>query len=297
MRKIQHDLNKEKRLVNLLGYSLIGPNASNRWTIMDKNQNQVGFIQYKKIYGGNKKKGYSKIFGYHTYIDSLTISYNFIRENNDVDGNVINNTDYNYSFDIKRENQDIDHVIMNIGKYPSLNIYSKKYGNINFNIDYQGLYLNFKSKTDNYNIEEILVYKNMDTGHHDNKEYVYQIRYCKKSLELSDDNPKGRTSREISGTQCYYDENKLKISEKAWINGKLRTDRESNVKGTIEELASKHQMGIDCFNHFRFLVNQIIPFNEEIISLLVSNDTVQQYNLSMFFPDYENKAIKKQKIK
>ena len=64
MSKIQHNLEYEKRLIELLGYSLVGPNSSNRFFIVDENQNEVGYIQYKKLYSGNLKKGYSKIFGY-----------------------------------------------------------------------------------------------------------------------------------------------------------------------------------------------------------------------------------------
>lgn len=287
---MEHNLEKEKRLVELLGYSMVGPDGSNRWLIVDENQNKVGYIQYKKLYNGNRKKGYAKIFGYHTFIDSPIINCEFSRELNDINGNILDSTDGSYSFDIKRENQETDHVEMNIGDYPTLTIWSKIYGFINFNIHYQGhegLFLNFKSKTDNFNIEEVLIYKNIINEYHD-QEYVYQIGYCNKDHELSDDNSIGRTTREISGTQnTYYNDNQLRISEKTWVGGKLRTKRNSVVEGTVEEMAIKHQMGIDCFSYFRFLVNQIIPFKEEVISTMISYDDVQQHNLSIFFPDYE----------
>ena len=52
--------------MELLGYNLIGPNGSNCWIIVDENQQQVGYIQYKKLYGGNTKKGHPKEFGYVT---------------------------------------------------------------------------------------------------------------------------------------------------------------------------------------------------------------------------------------
>lgn len=284
---MQHNLEKEIRLVELLGYNIVGPDGSNRWLIVDEEQNKVGFIQYKKLYNGNPKKGYTTVFGYQTFIDSPNISCDFSRQLNDKNGNILDSTDGNYSFDIKRNSQESDHVEMNIKDYPSLTVWSKEYGYINFHVNYQGLYLNFKSKTDNFNIEEVLVYNNNDNEYADNKEYVYQVRYCKKGSELSDDNPKGRTTREISGTQHYYDENQLRISEKTWVDGKLRTKRDSVVEGTVEEMAVKHQMGIDCFKHFRFLINNIIPFNEDVISVIVSNDEVRQSNLSIFFPDYE----------
>lgn len=285
---IQHNLEKEKRLIELLEYHLIGPDSSNRWLIVDENQNQVGYIQYKKLHNGNSKKGYDKVFGYQTFIDSSNIVCEFSRPLNDKYGNVLDSIDGNYSFDIKRDNQETDHVEINIGDYPSLlTMWSKKYGFICFKVDFQGLYLNFKSKTDSFNVEEVLIYNNSDNKYYDNKEYVYQIRYCNKDHELFDDNFIGTTIREISGTQNYYDKNKIRISEKTWIDGILKTERFSDVDGTVEEMATKHQMGIDCFNHFRFLINQIIPFNEDIISVIVSDDKVKQANLSMFLPDYE----------
>lgn len=278
MSTIHHNIENEKRLIELLGYSLIGPNGSNRWLIIDENQNEVGYIQYKKLYNGNVKKGYNKIFGYETLIDSRSIEWNFQRKINDKNGN--------YKFYIKRDNQKPDYVDMNIGEYPSLKIWREDNMFISFYIDYRGLFLRFKSKTDNFNIEEVLKYKNID-DEYINKEYLYQIRYSKKDHKLSGSNSKITVQREISGTQNFYDKNQLKISTRTWVGRKIRTNRDRVVEGTIEEMATKHQMGIDCFSHFRFLINQIIPFNEDVISVIVSNDIVKQNNLSIFFPDYE----------
>lgn len=127
---MQHNLEKEKRLIDLLGYDLVGPDNSNRWRIFDKNM-EVGYIQYKKLYGGNLKKGYPKNFGYNTFIDSSTIAFESPR--------TLNNNSF-YKFDLKRNNHKIAHVEMNIGNFPSLILYSEKYGSISFKVDFQGLY-------------------------------------------------------------------------------------------------------------------------------------------------------------
>lgn len=276
MSDLKHNIDIEKRLIKLFGYNLIEPDSSNRFIIIDENHNQVGFVQYKKLHNGNTKRGFNKVLGYHTFIDSQNIKYEFIREINDKYGNIIDNDDYNYSFDIKRSNNDKDHVEVNIGDYPSLTVWSKEYGFIYFKVDFQGLFLNFKSKTDNFNIEEVLIYNN---ELHEKKEYIYQLSYCKKEYDLS--NNKAITTREISGSQNYND-NKLKICIKTWTRKKLKTNKEYIVDGTIEEMATKHQMGIDCFNRFRLLINQIIPFNEDIISLIINNDKVKENNLPSF---------------
>lgn len=33
-----------------------------------------------------------------------------------------------------------------------------------------------------------------------------------------------------------------------------------NIEGTVEKMAIDNSIGIDCFNVFRFLINQIVPF-------------------------------------
>ena len=107
MSLIQHNIEKEEKLIKLLGYRLVGPSVANRWLIIDKNQNQVGFIKYNK-------------FSYHTFIDSNNIFWDYTRSINDKNGN--------YEFDIKRDNQVNDRVEINMGEYPSLTIFSKEYG-------------------------------------------------------------------------------------------------------------------------------------------------------------------------
>ena len=131
-------------------------------------------------------------------------------------------------------------------------------------------------------------------------EYVYQIRYCDKELELSDDNLKGTTIREISGTfNPYYQDpnpNQLNLKERTWINGKLRTNRNSEVTGTIEEMAQKHQMGIDAFNHFRLLINQILPVEQDVVSIMLSDEVVKEHRLSLFVPNSEINNTEKESV-
>ena len=297
MDKIQHNLEKEIKLLNLFGYSLIGPDESNRWLIIDDNQKQVGFIQYK-LYNAISKRGFPKSFGHHTYIDSPNIHCEFTRRKDDKNKKA-QGIDYNYEFEIKKENQDSYHVEMHLDKYPSIYIWGKGILLMTFRIDYKGLSLNFKSETENYNTEETLIYKNIDDEYRNDKEYAYQLRYSKKKHEITDDNSKYLTTRQIYGTQKYYDKNLLTISESTWTGNKLRTEREKIVEGTIEEMAIKHQMGIDCFKHFRYLINQILPLKEEVISSLVNKDLINEVKLSIFFPEYskeQSESLREKKL-
>ena len=177
---MQYNIDYEMRLLNLFGYTLSDPNKSNRWIILDNDDNEVGFIQYKKIYKGNKKKGYPATYAYITEIHNKDILFSNTRKVYDNDINKIdNNNYYSYTFDIKRENGDIDHVDLEIGDEINLNmcILSKKYGFSSLKINFDGLYMCFKSKTDNFNIEEVVSYSNTNDFL---ANYFYQIKYCKK---------------------------------------------------------------------------------------------------------------------
>lgn len=286
-----HSIDYEKKFIELLGYSLIGPDKSNRWVIIDDNNNQVGFIQYKKLFNKNDKKGYPATFGYCTMIDSSEVSYKSTRRLNNIGSRLSSDVESSYDFDVKRENGDIDHVEISMGEFPNLNIWSKRYGFFDFKVNQEGLFLDYKSKTEKFNIEELVTFKSdREKGY---KRYLYQIRYCDKKLELSNGNLRGTTIREISGS-C-QESNRLELSEKTWINGKLRTDRESEVIGTVEEMVVKHQMGIDSFNHFRFLINQILPFKQDVVSFMLNDEIVKERGLSLFISDLERgKKLKKE---
>ena len=285
---VEHNLEKEKKLLDLLGYTLVGPNNSNRWIILDENQKEVGYIQYKKLYGGNVKKGKPKIFGYQTFIDSSKIKYDSTRELVDEEYK-----DTYYQFDIKRTDQDVDHVEMYDG---SLHVWSKDYGFISFMISSNGLYLNFKRQTDKFNIEELLTYRNSNDMD-DWKEYAYQKGYCPKEIELSDSSSEGRTTLEVSAVEYPHDREHLTISRKKWVEGELKFKEEKTIAGTIAERAARHKFGIKSFNRFRTIINQIMPFQKDILSILVTEDMINQYNLSIYFgsPEKENQLHSFQK--
>lgn len=280
MEKIIHDIKSEAKIVSMLGYNLIGPDNSNCWLITDENNIQIGFIQYKKLFNKNDKKGYPATFGYHMEINGKEIKYIGTRK--------LDNPGFSYELDITRENGNIDHLDISVGEYPGLALWSKDYGFMSFKVDYQGLYLNFKSKTDNFNLEEVLVYKNDGNSVSDQpKEYVYQLRYCDKSLNLDSENQKGITIREICGRCTSYQQDcgQINLVENTWINNKLRTNRENLVNGKLEEMVVKHRMGIDSFNHFRFLINQILPFKQEIISSMLENYYGKREELALFISE------------
>ena len=292
MGELEHTIEKESKLVEMLGYQLVGPDNAARWIIIDSKQNQVGFIQFEKIpVKGKKKKEKNKCYGYHMLIDSDTIYYNDTRELGDPEEEERNQShNFYYEFDVKRPKGKIDRVNLRCGDDPSLTVWSEKYGFINFRVDFEGLYLNFKDKTKHFNLEEILVFKKPEEdGHHYAQEFTYQLRWSPKKYPLQDDKPKGRTSVEISGTHSYYDEdNKLNVSVRKWVEANLKYRKDSVVDGTVDELAEKQELGIECVRHFRHLINEALPFQGDLLTMISDPETLKRYNLSLFFPDIVN---------
>lgn len=264
------EINYEKKLIDLLGYTIIGPDNSNRYKILDNNL-EVGYIQYKKIY--KKNKYYPVTYAYITNIDSKDIIYNNTRKVYDNDLKKQDNNNYSYSFELKNENKN-DYVEFSFGNFFNIQIWSKKYGYMTFSIDCNGLHLNYKSETDNYNIEEIILYRS--------DAYSYQISYSKK-------NSNNVVTLDISGYSLYN--NKLRIIENKFINDKLVNNKKSDVLGNIEEMVTKHQIGIVSFNHFRYLINKILPFKIDIIDIFVTNQMINDNKLDLFID--KKKIIKK----
>lgn len=266
-----HNLDHEERFIDLLGYELIGPDNSNRWII--KNGNEiVGFIQYKKLV--NKSKKNPAIYGYVTEINSKDILYKCIRKNNN------EFIKFLYEFDVKRNNDHLDHVEISINDSISIDVWSNKQ-HIDFKIDNNELFLSFPSTTDNFNIKEVVEYKNSDM----NKEYLYQITYSKKNQSNF------KTTLEISGrsNKCLQHIGQIELYELSWIDNKLRERKSCNVLGTVEEMLVRHEMGIESFKYFRFLINQILPFKKEIFLSFLSEEMIKKFNLYEFVPDLVEK--------
>lgn len=289
MDKDVHNIEHEKKLIEMLGYNLIGPDNSNRWLVVDENSKNVGFIQYKTIVNKNVKKGLSAIHGYHTEIDSPIIKYNETRKlqiKNDFFSY------FSYEFDIKRENG-TDHIKISVGDYPSLILWSKEHGFISFSINSDRLSLNYKSKTENFNIEESVTVELLTT----NKAYEYCLSYCDIDKDISSAD---FTSLHISfSTIENYVDNKsrLRIKQRKWKNRKFLSESSSIVDGTIKDAIVSHKMGIDSFNHFRYLINQILPFKEEVIAAMLEKRGLKELEFSIFMSDLDSDVKKLQILK
>lgn len=268
-------MEKELALIDMLGYK-IKQIYETRWNVLDENDKIVGFIQKKKIHSKDIKKNLPAVFGYITKIDSDKIIYN--------DKTIIGDeNNFNYSFDIK-VNGDNDYVEMNI-KYPSITLWSKEYGFISFHLTYNNLFFNYKSKTDKFNIEECVSYKwdKERYGKDDNKEFIYDISFCDKKFDI--DATKSRRSLKISAKHNPDNKNSLDVEERTLKANKLINHTKSESDLTMYEFIEEHKMGIDSFDHLRYIFTKALPFKQEFFSTVFENYGFSQEELLLFFPD------------
>lgn len=275
------EIKQEIVFLELFGYSYTKQKNDYRWIIGDENHNEIGSIQLEK-----RKNEVTKEDEYlfHTIIDSSLISCDFSR-------NITSEDDYgNYIFKVKRKDEKEDEVTLRLGKYSRLYLDSEEYGPLQFNVFYKGIHLDFYSKTDNHLFHEILTYYNDP----ENQEYSYEIRYCDKDNNASNEKD---NSIIISGlyTNKMNNPNEILLKEEEIREGKVARQKEEIVNGTIEELAKRHGMGINSFKHFRNLINDIVPMKKDLITTMLSKETIEELKLLSFFPN-QGKQKKKSLI-
>ncbi|HOZ54070.1 MAG TPA: hypothetical protein PKY25_01930 [Bacilli bacterium] len=279
----KQEMEQELMFLNMLGYKM-KPLYETRWNILDENDNIVGYIQIKRLRKKNVETGEPAVYGYVTEIDSESISLKDRREFDD------KSEHFYCEFNIKREGE-LDRAEISFGKYPRITIWSKQYGFMNFYIDSNTLYANYKSQTETFNVEELVIFKytkNNETDIYSKKEYIYQIRHCDKEHELNDNDSIGRNTREIS---VKYDlwgnkENEVKVERRTWKNGKLISNITNTCSGTVEEAIEKQKMGIDAISRFRYILNDILPFKQEIVSAITTKTPyIVEQGVELFFSD------------
>lgn len=187
MEKVKHNLDYEKGLLDLFNYSLVSTKDPNMWLIIDENNINVGYIKYDTSSYIISTINFGKLeYNYHTFIDSDIISCEMDRNPYHVKNSYESFGLNTYEFDIKRESGEKDSVQLILNS--EITLYSDKYGFWEFHVsEYDGLYLNYHDVTENYKIEEVLLFYNSEDEYKRNKEYTYQIKYCDKKDDIYDD--------------------------------------------------------------------------------------------------------------
>ena len=290
---MEHNIEYEKRLIDFLNYKLIGPDKSNRWIILDENDNQVGYIQYKRIHKGNKSKETPSVYAYCTVIDSQTISYRNERTNINRFGEEIKQYAPFYTLTTKKNGitKNIELRLSDNGK--GIKIKNSEFDYMKLSIDSEsGLYLKFQSTTTSFNLEEILEYNSNNEC--DNSIYYYQLGYCPIDEKLTDDN-KTAIELEVMHHPKYQKANELRIRQESSINEKVENYTSGIVKGTVEEVLLRHQMGLEAFSHFRYLLREMLPFSDEVLEKLHDEEIIEKCGLKHFFSESQKQINKRNK--
>ena len=284
MEKVKHDIKFEKNIVDLLGYSLVGPDNSNRWIVLDENNQNVGFIQYKKYKVSNKtqnihsvKSTYEKQFAYYTKIDSPTVKFEKER--------VVGRSDYTAHIYIKGDSKRDPYFVIDFDIVPRIWTNNKKYGYINFHIYNNELYLN----TQNYEftgnvvetkegiVEERFIYSNTDSR------LVY-------NMEKVVDNNQSFVQIFATNNNNYKKEKQINVTNSLWINKEEIDNSQTTVNGTIEEFLEKFQIPLNYFNQFKDYVGKVLPFKKNIVDLLITPEVIENNNLEFLFSKINEKT-------
>ncbi len=266
---MEYHIEKEEKLMQLFGYHAVGPDISNCWMIVDDQEQQVGYIQYKRVKKAHKKKGTPNIYGYVTQIESDIIHY--------ADQRNLGDETLDYKFDLKKENGKIDHVEMNFGMSPFIRIWSQDYGYIAFSLDDKKLYCEFYSKTEHYNTNETIIVK------HYNKQYSYTLTFCDKDKNILES--EGTQTFSIQVTDKEID-NLIEVNDMRWIGNQLKYTVTSHVEGTLLEAIQKHQMGLEAFHHFCYIINQAVLLKEDTITELLQDRPIVEPEYQLFLSDF-----------
>lgn len=270
----------ESKFLKLIGYQVVGPNGSNRYQILDMENCEVGYIQYKKLASKIVKKGKLARYGYEMKIDSPTIRCKRTRHEQMLDDN--------YSIYIKGSEQE-DCVEIYLGEIPS--IWSKAYGYFNFRIGSQRLFINFKTKTNKSNIEETMVVE-LSKYH---KKYNYCVSVCDSKKDIEKDKEVQTFDITFNYDSCKTFP--LEVKETNWNNGQITFENTfyDYSKNTLEEAIKKHKFGIDSFYRFRAILNRILPFQGEVVESILENVEDLDPEIALFIPN-RSKEEQKQGI-
>ena len=274
---MEYNIKQETKLIELLGLHVIESKHSSYWLIMDNNLNEVGSIQYKNIMNRHNSKGFTA-FRYVTRIESDKIHYTAIRLPEKETPGYTN-------FYIKQDNVERNNIEITLGKSPSIGIWNKSLGYyMELSVSDDNLCCKFKSKTENYNTEEFIFVKSSRAAL-PLYDYEYSLKYCEKDKNIT--NPDECTTVDIKIFNHIGMGGKLDIHFLKWINGASKPEEIAEVEGILLEAIQKHQDGIEAFSHFRYLINRIVPFVEEVITSILKDRGITEPEYLLFFPELE----------
>ena len=303
----KHDLSFEKRFLDLLGYEYV-VDTPNRWIILDDNKKEVGYIEAKENNGDNS---HNKIgnYIYHTVIDSDTIYYDHVTDDNFLYHFTIKNLGYSYfRFD---DNFWWGFPVLSIrGIDDNNNIEVIKYSS--------GIGMEYSYHVNGYIVRESIFFENKKT---DDKDYQYSVHYYQEDKSYSDSvgfsisAGKSKYSDQISSLKTIFPKKPKFNKEQDIVVGKgkiklfMQTikrvfNNDSKKKTwfpmfesyptkaqTIEEFAVEHGRGLELFQQTHRLINEILPLKKDIL-YEIFKDKINECGLNILFDENEKQKIK-----
>lgn len=259
----------EYMLLDLLGYKLSQYSQNNKCLIWDCHT-IVGHIKYMKLTRNNKKKKKKDIYGYQLEIDSLKYYVRRIRREHD--------NSYNYNINIKNNNS-IDQLNIDLNpKNPHLSFYSKEYGFVIYEKRDNYIHFSYKSKTAHYNLEESITIDLNRLGQY--FEYILNYNNSCKVNTIS-----------FEAGKC--EDSNLFMKQSMFTNGKLKSTDSSIVNGSIEDVIDNHQLAVLSFDHFKYVLSHILPFDNEKLFELLGMNNIEDRIISLLSSNHHNKQYKK----
>ena len=281
----KYDIRLAKRVVDLLGYKLVDSDKDNYWIILDDNDNDVGFIEFDKIFQNSRIKISSPSILLVDVIPKEEKCFSF-RFNIADKGTV----------DIKLYRPDVEVSLF----YPAyINIETVKGEKLGLAChDYTelwetdprsfreyGLYLSYKYPMGEYDVSEDVAYIDLDYSNlHLHKMYRYELEYGSSDYAGRIEN-----LRAISKAD---DPDFLMVSKKSFRykygNDELLSSKEQTIiDKRVKEYAKEHGRGREIFNYIRFMLNQMLPLKEDIFSEIFTEEVINEYGLEDFMKDQE----------
>ena len=268
---MEYNIDYEKRLTDLLGFTILEKDSSNRWNISDGN-NIIGYIQYKKLKSKDVKKNIPAKYGYHTEI--VTDNFKFIK--NRLENN---NLDSSYEFQFNDMNADLNlDGNTSLENICSMTISSNEYGYISFALSEYSMNFEYKRQTDNFNIEEVVQIR----SYNNDEAIIYAINFTNKDVDVQF-GIKDIDNYTIEIKKTGNDS--LNVSLLAFKDHNLLNKEEYVVKGNISEALKDLELAKLSFNYLRSFLREILPFKEDIILYMFNNLKIDNENLLYMIED------------
>jgi hypothetical protein len=296
------NLESEFKFFNLLGYELVEvkdtkKNLVQKWRVLDKIGNCIGSIE-KRVNANDEKQ----VPKYRIYVNNNVIIYECEKTEDTHPENC-------FSFELIDDNRYIYQVELVIGgNNPRITIWNSRYGHMSFILNKNSLYAEFESETKNLKIRETVSFQRLgilETDSDYKKEYAYKMAYCDKKHKLDYCGSEGKNAVEV---HALYEPSingldRLKITQSFFKDEKLLLPKDVCIcDGTIMDSILINHMGIDAVNYLRDRLDAMLPFEKDIVSILLEGVPLAEIKpeITLFFPDVikrEEKSKKKNHVK